>query len=224
MASSRPGASESASAGVFQATCRACTDFKSWMASQRPAAADKLGKIKSESTASTYGRVSEKEETCERESSNAAHNSEEGSSSQASAERTAEGSKVSTDEEEFQPLLWGNAAKYGCPADSISLGRGSWRLLHSMAAYYPTQPTSQEQDDMKTFISLFSKFYPCQPCAEDLREWLKTHSPAVESRSSLSQWFCEAHNEVNRKMEKPLFDCNLINQRWRDGWTDGSCY
>ncbi|XP_071552183.1 uncharacterized protein Alr [Panulirus ornatus] len=80
-------------------------------------------------------------------------------------------SKGTTLDEEVEVPLWGNAAKYGCPADSLSLGRGSWQLLHSMAAYYPTHPTSKEQDDMKSFILLFSKFYPCQPCAEDFREW-----------------------------------------------------
>ncbi|MPC40976.1 FAD-linked sulfhydryl oxidase ALR [Portunus trituberculatus] len=117
----------------------------------------------------------------------------------------------------------GDAAKYGCPADSLALGRGTWRLLHTMAAYYPDQPSSQQQQDMRSFITLFSKFYPCPPCAEDFREWLKTNTPKVDSRSGLSQWFCEAHNEVNKKLQKPLFDCKRINERWLDGWADGSC-
>jgi len=34
---------------------------------------------------------------------------------------------------------------------------------------------------------------------------------------------CEAHNMVNRKLEKPLFDCSKVNERWRDGWADGHC-
>ena len=59
----------------------------------------------------------------------------------------------------------------GCPADSVSLGRGSWRLLHTIAANYPEQPTLQEKNDMSSFIVLFSKVYPCVPCAEDFRDW-----------------------------------------------------
>jgi len=34
---------------------------------------------------------------------------------------------------------------------------------------------------------------------------------------------CEVHNMVNRKLEKPLFDCSDVNERWRDGWADGHC-
>lgn len=29
--------------------------------------------------------------------------------------------------------------------------------------------------------------------------------------------------EVNRKLGKPDFDCSLVDERWRDGWKDGSC-
>ncbi|XP_076066587.1 evr1_Alr domain-containing protein Alr [Oratosquilla oratoria] len=119
--------------------------------------------------------------------------------------------------------LWGKAAEFGCPADTDSLGRGTWRLMHTVAAYYPEKPSTEVQNDMKNFIGLFSKFYPCPPCAEDFREWIKSNTPDVSSRSSLSLWFCNAHNEVNSKQGKPLFDCTLVDQRWKDGWTDGSC-
>merc|ERR1711962_351591 len=118
---------------------------------------------------------------------------------------------------------WGMGKKFGCPADSVELGRGTWRLLHSMAAYYPDKPSEETQKNMSTFISLFSKFYPCWHCAEDFREWLKTNTPDVSSQSGLSKFFCIAHNEVNRKLGKPEFDCSLLNQRWLDGWNDGSC-
>ena len=41
-----------------------------------------------------------------------------------------------------------------------------------MAAYFPDKPSKEEQSEMKQFINIFSKFYPCDVCAEDLREKL----------------------------------------------------
>lgn len=110
-----------------------------------------------------------------------------------------------------------------CPLDKNELGRATWPFLHTMAAYYPKHPSPKVQNDMSTFIQHFGQFYPCDHCAADFRVQLQKSPPRVESRESLSKWFCEQHNIVNKKLGKPLFDCALVLQRWRYGWADGSC-
>ncbi|KAA8915307.1 hypothetical protein TRICI_002536 [Trichomonascus ciferrii] len=111
-----------------------------------------------------------------------------------------------------------------CPPDSEELGRATWTFLHTMAATYPDAPTSSEKSDMTTFMNIFSKIYPCWYCAEDFQKWIKSgNSPKVDSKEDLSNWLCDAHNEVNKKLGKPTFDCKLWRQRWKDGWNDGRC-
>lgn len=106
-----------------------------------------------------------------------------------------------------------------CPPNSTQLGRGSWDLLHSMAAWYPDMPCSDDQTSMLQFINSFAKFYPCTYCAEDFRRNLERIPPKVESREGFCLWMCRQHNVVNEKLGKPAFPCNIedLDRRWRQG-------
>lgn len=104
-----------------------------------------------------------------------------------------------------------------CPIRSSELGHSSWNLLHTMAAWYPDQPSSDEKHSMQQFMSAFARFYPCTWCARDFQENIEKSPPQTESRKDLCQWLCKQHNLVNQKLGKPLFDCSMNNldERWR---------
>uniref|UniRef100_A0A2S2NE22 Sulfhydryl oxidase n=1 Tax=Schizaphis graminum TaxID=13262 RepID=A0A2S2NE22_SCHGA len=110
-----------------------------------------------------------------------------------------------------------------CPLDKNELGRCTWKLLHTIAATYADKPSQEDQSNMEQFIRLIPKVYPCEICANDFAEILTYHPPNISSQQSFAKWMCEAHNMVNRKLDKPLFDCSKVNERWRDGWPDGHC-
>ena len=104
-----------------------------------------------------------------------------------------------------------------------TLGRSTWTLLHSIAATYPTRPTARGQQDLRTFIDTFSRLYPCWVCAEDFQAYLRREAVRVAGRDEFGRWLCAAHNEVNVKLGKPTFNCDLWEERWRTGWKDGRC-
>lgn len=108
-------------------------------------------------------------------------------------------------------------SKLPCPPDSAELGRSTWTYLHSLAAYYPDKPTVEEKADVKSLLSSFSRTYPCKWCVSHMLPYMANKPPEVESRTALSRWMCEMHNDVNHRLGKPQFDCNKVDERWLTG-------
>ncbi|KAI0460967.1 hypothetical protein LJB42_001296 [Komagataella kurtzmanii] len=107
------------------------------------------------------------------------------------------------------------------PPDVEQLGKSTWTFLHSVAATYPESPSPSQQDDMRQFMNIFGKIYPCWFCAKDFQKWSSKNEPKLKTQEEFGRWLCDAHNEVNAKLGKPKFDCNLWKQRWKDGWDEG---
>ncbi|GAA5909099.1 flavin-linked sulfhydryl oxidase [Sporobolomyces salmoneus] len=98
--------------------------------------------------------------------------------------------------------------KLGNATAKAELGRASWKLLHTMAARFPENPTSSEREAFKSFLYLFSRLYPCGECAAEFQALLKKHPPQTSSRSAASFHLCHLHNLVNLRLGKPEFDCS----------------
>jgi mitochondrial FAD-linked sulfhydryl oxidase len=107
----------------------------------------------------------------------------------------------------------------GCPADKDELGRGSWELIHAMASAYPDEPTTEEQERARSFITSLAYLYPCPHCAEDFQLEITKSPPRVQSRAALSMWCCEQHNIVNKKLGKKEISCSiaLLDERYKTG-------
>ncbi|KAG9253801.1 ERV/ALR sulfhydryl oxidase domain-containing protein [Emericellopsis atlantica] len=90
------------------------------------------------------------------------------------------------------------------------LGRATWKFLHTMAARFPENPTPSDRTALETFIHLFGRLYPCGDCARHFRQLLAEYPPQTSSRNAAAGWLCFAHNLVNERLEKEIFDCNNI--------------
>jgi FAD-linked sulfhydryl oxidase len=115
-----------------------------------------------------------------------------------------------------------------CPVDKDELGRGTWALLHTMAAYYPDKPSSQQKIYAELLFRGLAALYPCKICATHMQECVRDKPPETESRESLSLWVCDLHNKVNEVLGKDVYPCKLkdLDTRWRTGssacWDEGA--
>lgn len=97
------------------------------------------------------------------------------------------------------------------------LGRSTWTLLHTMAAVYPGIPSAEHKKDVLHFIYLLSKLYPCGDCAQHFQKLLENFPPKVGNHDEFAGWMCQAHNVVNKRLGKPEFDCQRVDERWECG-------
>lgn len=65
------------------------------------------------------------------------------------------------------------------PEKRAELGRGTWALLHTMAARYPDSPTETERMDHFNFIYLLGHVFPCPDCREHFKGMIEKYPPQV---------------------------------------------
>lgn len=57
-----------------------------------------------------------------------------------------------------------------CPLNTEELGRSTWNLLHTVAAYYPEQPTEEQKKNAKAMMQILGKVAFCYFCSQYLIE------------------------------------------------------
>lgn len=103
------------------------------------------------------------------------------------------------------------------PESRQELGRSTWAFLHIMAAAYPPNPTPQTIQEHKLFFQLLPRIYPCPDCRAHMKVMFHELPPRLDSQHDFAQWLCEAHNRVNLRLGKPVFDCTTLDERWDCG-------
>jgi hypothetical protein len=70
-----------------------------------------------------------------------------------------------------------SSAAPGCPLYIEELGRSSWDLIHTTAAYYPDIPTEEDKKHATNFMISMAYLYPCDVCRREFIESVEKLPP-----------------------------------------------
>ncbi|KAH8115172.1 ERV/ALR sulfhydryl oxidase domain-containing protein [Phellopilus nigrolimitatus] len=111
-------------------------------------------------------------------------------------------------------------SKLGNETAKQALGRAAWKLMHTMTLRFPEEPTEDERSALDSYFHLQSRLYPCGECATEFQKLLKEFPPQTSSRRAAALWLCHVHNQVNERLEKPIFDCAHLDDTYDCGCGD----
>lgn len=83
-----------------------------------------------------------------------------------------------------------------------------WRVMHSVAFWYPTDPTNDQKQSAHAFYSALRQLLPCAACRAHYEQILivRPLDRAVQNRMSLVRWVIDVHNDVNESIGKSRLD------------------
>lgn len=56
--------------------------------------------------------------------------------------------------------------------------------------------------------------FPCKICREHFIELIANNPIKNNSRQELVLYLCDIHNQVNKRLNKPIFDCEKASDFW----------
>lgn len=99
-------------------------------------------------------------------------------------------------------------------------GRCGWVLFHSVAFAYSQRPTLMERRNMLDFLWSLGAVLPCRRCRKHYLEYLEIHlrggvnAAALRDRDTLSRFTVALHNDVNRRLGKPIVTYDTVRHRY----------
>jgi Erv1 / Alr family len=84
-----------------------------------------------------------------------------------------------------------------------------WMTLHSVATSFPEAPTPSERQLMSSWLDLFRDTITCPTCRDHFTGMLANYRlqfpGMLSSRNDFAVFSFRAHNEVNRRIHKPIY-------------------
>lgn len=112
---------------------------------------------------------------------------------------------------------------WGCFDDAVPIsqdlplaiaGKALWLELHAFAEQYPESPTEDDVSRARYWMANWRERIPrfggCT-CREDWARLEASYPPEYGSRAAFVRWASVAHDAINRKIGKPLFNAELFD-------------
>ena len=100
-------------------------------------------------------------------------------------------------------------------------GPHGWKFIHYVTLGYPENPTQEQKENYKYFLSNFGKVLPCHICSTHFSENLEKmplDDNALASRTNLVKWGINIHNVVNKMKSKPEMSYEIALSKISDDY------
>ncbi len=141
-----------------------------------------------------------------------------------SAPRTEKGKRVGGMPPRHMQHKWQETAEEevaaptaGAPLDVRIWGPEAWGYMHATTFAYPKkEPTKKEKHDIVQFFYYLASTLPCERCRKDFLQNIRQHPVPTENRYVLSKWLVDRHNDVNKKLGKPMVSYSHVQKKYED--------
>jgi hypothetical protein len=91
-------------------------------------------------------------------------------------------------------------------ASPLVWGTDLWKTCHRFSLAYPDKPSPKQKQAARAYFSSLSSLLPCAGCRRHYEAYFKQHfsNASIESRDALVKWVYDLHEEVNRRLGKPV--------------------
>ena len=92
-----------------------------------------------------------------------------------------------------------------------------WFTMHTISFNYPKNPTKQDKQNYYNFFYNLINIIPCSKCQKHYSDFLNKQPILnyLENRDKLIEWVMDAHNNVNKMTNKPIWTLDQVFNHYK---------
>jgi hypothetical protein len=100
-------------------------------------------------------------------------------------------------------------------------GPHGWKFIHYVTLGYPDNPTPEQKENYKYFLTSLGNVLPCHICSNHFKDNLAEmplDDKALSSKTNLVKWGIDIHNVVNKMKSKPELSYDIALSKISDDY------